>query len=45
MLMEDKTYTQITAITDVSSATLSRISRCIQYGKGYKKVLSKKANK
>ena len=39
LLMEGKTYNQIIAETDISSATLSRVSRCVQYGKGYSKVL------
>ena len=36
---EGKTYNQVTEETDISSATLSRISRCIQYGNGYSKFL------
>ena len=39
LLMEGKTYNQITAESDISSATLSRVSRCVQYGKGYRKFL------
>lgn len=39
LLMEGKTYNQIIAEADISSATLSRDSRCVQYGKGYSKVL------
>ncbi len=39
LLMEGKTYNQVIAETDISSATLSRISRCVQYGKGYTNVL------
>ena len=39
LLMEGKTYNQIIAQSDISSATLSRVSRCVQYGKGYSKVL------
>lgn len=34
MLREGKTYTEIIAVTDISSATLSRVSRCLQYGRG-----------
>lgn len=34
MLLDKKTYTQITATSDISSATLSRVSRCLQYGSG-----------
>lgn len=41
MLLKGQTYAQIGAKTDVSTATLSRISRCIQYGSGgYSKLLS-----
>ncbi len=35
LLMEGKTYNQVIAETDISSATLSRVSRCVKYGKGY----------
>ena len=42
LLMEGKTYNQVIAETDISSATLSRISRCVQYGKGYTSVLKEK---
>ena len=41
LLMEGKTYNQVIAETDISSATLSRVSRCVQYGKGYSKMLKK----
>ena len=39
LLMEGKTYQEVIAETDISSATLSRISRCVQYGKGYSRLL------
>ena len=42
LLKEGKTYTEIINETDISSATLSRVSRCIQYGKGYNKILKSK---
>ena len=32
LLMEGKTYTQVIEQTNISSATLSRVSRCVQYG-------------
>ena len=35
LLMEGKTYQQVIAETEISSATLSRVSRCVQYGTGY----------
>ena len=31
LLMEGKTYSQVMAQADISSATLSRVSRCVQY--------------
>ena len=40
LLMQGKTYLEVTEITSVSSVTLSRISRCLKNGKGYNKVLS-----
>lgn len=39
LLLEGKTYQQVIAESDISSATLSRVSRCVQYGKGYSKLL------
>ena len=39
LLMAGNTYSQIMAQADISSATLSRVSRCVQYGKGYSKLL------
>lgn len=39
LLMEGKTYNQIMEVADISSATLSRVSRCVQYGDGYSKLL------
>ena len=39
LLLEGKTYNQVIAESDISSATLSRVSRCVQYGKGYSKFL------
>ena len=42
LLMQGKTYNQVIAETDISSATLSRISRCVQYGTGYTRVLKDK---
>ena len=42
LLLEGKTYNQVIEQTDISSATLSRVSRCVQYGKGYSAVLKNK---
>lgn len=39
LLLDGKTYNQVMAMADISSATLSRVSRCVQYGKGYSKLL------
>ena len=39
LLMAGNTYNQVIARTDISSATLSRVSRCVQYGSGYSRVL------
>lgn len=41
LLMDGNTYAQVMAQSDISSATLSRVSRCVQYGKGYSKVMKK----
>ena len=41
LLLEGSTYEEIIRKTDISSATLSRVSRCVKYGKGYKTVLKK----
>ncbi len=39
LLMEGNTYSQVISQTDISSATLSRVSRCVQYGSGYSRLL------
>ena len=39
LLLEGNTYNQVMAQSDISSATLSRVSRCVQYGKGYSRLL------
>jgi TrpR-related protein YerC/YecD len=42
MLLAEKTYNEIVEQTDISSATLARVSKCVRYGKGgYKTVLSR----
>lgn len=42
LLLEGKTYEQVIQETNISSTTLSRISRCIRYGNnGYKNILDK----
>ena len=42
LLLEGNTYSQVMAQADISSATLSRVSRCVQYGSGYSKLLKEK---
>ena len=41
LLYSGATYEEIIKKTDISSATLSRVSRCVKFGKGYKKVFKK----
>lgn len=42
MLLEGKTYEQIVKSVEISTATISRINRCIQYGTGgYEKILAR----
>ena len=41
LLMEGKTYNQVMEESTISTATLSRVSRCVQYGKGYSALLKK----
>lgn len=42
MLIEGKTYNEIIEKTEISSATLSRVSKCVRYGEGgYKNVITK----
>ena len=44
LLMEGNTYNQVMSQASISSATLSRVSRCVQYGSGYSKLLKRKEN-
>lgn len=42
LLLEGQTYSRIIEATDISSATLSRVSNCVRRGNGgYEKVLRK----
>lgn len=41
LLNEGKTYEEVIETTEISSATLSRVSKCIKYGKGYKHIIEK----
>lgn len=46
LLSEKKTYTEIEAVTKASTATISRINKCLVYGAdGYKLVLERLAEK
>ena len=40
LLIGGETYEKIIEKTAISSATLSRVSRCVKYGEGYKKFLT-----
>ena len=41
LLHEGKSYGEVSATTGASSATISRVNRCLHYGKnGYKKVIA-----
>ena len=42
LLLEGNTYNQVMAQAEISSATLSRVSRCVQQGRGYSKLLKEK---
>ena len=39
LLKDNNTYTKVIEQLDISSTTLSRVSRALQYGKGYNKFL------
>ena len=39
LLLEGCTYTQVMAQANISSATLSRVSRCVQNGRGYSRLI------
>lgn len=42
MLLQGKTYEQIVKSAEISTATISRINRCIQYGNGgYRMVINR----
>lgn len=45
LLFEGKSYNKISEELNISSATLARVSRAVQYGEGYKKFVEKKADK
>ena len=39
LLIQGNTYNQVMSQADISSATLSRVSQCVQYGSGYSTLL------
>lgn len=41
LLSEKKTFTDIEKLTGASSATISRVNRCLKYGSGYQKVIER----
>ena len=42
LLLQGNTYSQVMSQAEISSATLSRVSRCVQYGSGYSRLLKDK---
>lgn len=45
LLSEKKTYSEIEDLTKASTATISRINKCLVYGAdGYRRILDKMAN-
>ena len=43
LLLEGNTYNQVMAQANISSATLSRVSRCVQSGRGYSRLLKEES--
>ncbi len=41
LLLSGQTYNDVIEVADVSSATVSRVSRSLKYGKGYSRLLKK----
>ena len=39
LLMDNMTYQEVFKKVNISSATLSRVSKCVKYNEGYRKVL------
>ena len=44
LLNEKKTYTEIAEITKASTATISRVNRCVTYGTGGYKIVLERLN-
>ena len=41
LLIEGKTYLQVIDSVEISSATLSRVSRCVRHGTGYVRMIDR----
>ncbi len=41
LLSEGGNYLEVSEATGASSATISRVNRCLQYGSGYRRVLER----
>ena len=41
LLIEGKTYLQVIDSVEISSATLSRVSRCVRHGTGYVRMIER----
>ena len=41
LLIEGKTYLQVIETVEISSATLSRVSRCVRHGTGYTRMIER----
>lgn len=39
LLLDGRTYNEVTDEVNISSATLSRVSKCVKYKEGYRKLL------
>lgn len=44
LLSQGKTFIDVEKSTGASSATISRVNRCLKYGKGYRSVIEKMKN-
>ncbi len=39
LLLDGKTYNEVTDLVNISSATLSRVSKCVKYNEGYRTLI------
>lgn len=44
LLSQGKTFIDVEKITGASSATISRVNRCLKHGKGYRHIIEKMKN-